>query len=100
MGNWNVTIRGAGQHHNGYPRDVEKLVAEFVDKLRRNGHTVTAAVVTTGSEVDCTLGVNPAATLYGPGSANNPSNAPAVPDGPPGYVKPKSDGKIYGDAGS
>ena len=95
MGNWNITINGVGQHHNGQPRDVERLAAEFVERLRANGHTVTVAGVTTGSAVDISLGTNPAKTLY----PNTYNAAPAGAPVPPGYVPPKSDGKIYGQGG-
>ena len=96
MGNWNINIVGAGQHHNGQPRDVEQLTAEFIDRLRANGHTVTAGIVTTGGVVDVSLGKTPAAALYGAKASKDPAGAPP----PPGYVAPVSDGKIYGDAGS
>ena len=95
MGNWNITIRGSRQHPNGQPRDVERLAASIVDTLRLNGHTVTSAVVTCGGEIDVTLGTNPAKTLY-PNTYNQvPTESPL----PPGYVKPASDGKIYGAGG-
>lgn len=52
MGNFNLTIRGVGIHHNQRPDDVEQMAADFVDKLRAAGHTIVAATVTTGGEID------------------------------------------------
>jgi hypothetical protein len=49
MGNWHISIKGAGSHHNGSPNDAEQLAAEFVKKLQASGaHTVTSADVTIG----------------------------------------------------
>lgn len=53
MGNWNITIRGVGAHHNtGYPVDANRMAAEFVQKLRDAGHTVASATITYGGEDD------------------------------------------------
>jgi len=52
MGNWSVTIRGIGQHHNEKPQDVEVLAGEFVARLLRAGQNVLSAHVTTGGEID------------------------------------------------
>lgn len=57
MGNWNISIRGVGQHHNNAPEDVEQMAARFVESLKKAGHSVGSAVVTTGGEVDVTSGV-------------------------------------------
>lgn len=56
MGNWNISIKGVGQHHNQHEEDVEQMTARFVAALRRAGHSVTAAVVTTGGEDNVTEG--------------------------------------------
>jgi hypothetical protein len=97
MGNWNLTIRGVGQHHNGQPRDVEKLAAGIVDHLRRNGHTIVNATVTIGGEVDVTLGANPASQLYGD-KAKSP--ATAIPPGMIGGASPGAIGFGDGNPGS
>lgn len=52
MGNWNVSIRGVGCHHNGKPYDVEQIAKKVVDELKAAGHSVIAASVTTGGEID------------------------------------------------
>jgi len=48
MGNWNISIRGVGPHHNAKDFDAEQIAARFVDELKRNGHTVVSAEVTYG----------------------------------------------------
>ena len=52
MGNWNVTIRGVGPHHNQQPTDVEQIAAKAVAQLKEAGHNVVSATVTTGGEID------------------------------------------------
>jgi len=53
MGNWNITIRGVGCHHNvGYEKDANRMAAEFVQKLRDAGHSVASASITFGGEDD------------------------------------------------
>lgn len=55
MGNWNITIRGVGAHHNkDYPADANVMTAAFVKALREAGHTVIAASFTYGCEEDLT----------------------------------------------
>lgn len=49
MGNWNINIQGVGCHHNAdYPKDANKMTAEFVEKLKEAGHTVEVATFTHG----------------------------------------------------
>lgn len=43
MGNWNITIKGHGIHHNGRPDDADALARAFVKTLREKGHDVSAA---------------------------------------------------------
>jgi hypothetical protein len=51
MGNWNITIRGVGCHHNEeYPKDANKMAAEFVKLLEAAGHVVHEASITYGAE--------------------------------------------------
>lgn len=58
MGNYNITIRGVGQHHNvsappaTRARDAEVMAAKFVAELQAAGHSITLAYVTTGGEAD------------------------------------------------
>lgn len=53
MGNWNITIRGVGNHHNeSLPSDANRMAAEFVQKLKDVGHTIVAASITHGGEDD------------------------------------------------
>ncbi|MBI3936751.1 MAG: hypothetical protein HY323_07220 [Betaproteobacteria bacterium] len=53
MGNWNISIQGTGQHHNKHSyKDANRMAAEFVQRLRDAGHTVTHAFFTHGC-VDC-----------------------------------------------
>lgn len=51
MGNWNISIRGVGPHHNGQPYDAEQVAARAVEELRAAGHTVVSAEVTYGGVV-------------------------------------------------
>lgn len=51
MGNWNITIRGVGIHHNRkQPTDANRMAAEFVKKLKDAGHMIVAASITHGGE--------------------------------------------------
>ncbi len=54
MGNWNVTIQGIGCHHNNAPGDIENLTAKFVEDVKKAGHSVSLAHVTTGGLTDVT----------------------------------------------
>jgi len=56
MGNWNITIRGVGRHHNAdkHPHDANIMTAEFVRALKAAGHTIVAASITHGGEDDLT----------------------------------------------
>lgn len=46
---WHISIRGSGSHHNkDYPKDAEKMAAEFVRQLEEAGHTVESADFTHG----------------------------------------------------
>lgn len=51
MGNWNISIRGVGPHHNGIKDDVEQIASRLVAELRAAGHSIASASVTMGSEV-------------------------------------------------
>ncbi len=66
MGQWNITIRGTGSHHNrgadgkpSYPKDADRIASKVVRELREAGHTITSATITCGSEQD--LIVSPSA---------------------------------------
>jgi hypothetical protein len=53
MGNWNICIQGIGCHHNqDYPKDANKMAAEFVKQLKDAGHTVETATFTHGGKED------------------------------------------------
>lgn len=57
MGNWNITIRGVGAHHNrNYPTDANRMAADFVQKLREAGHSIQGATITHGGEDDVSTG--------------------------------------------
>lgn len=50
MGNWHISVRGVGAHHNeNYPQDANRMAAEFVEALRAAGHSVMAADFTYGA---------------------------------------------------
>ena len=53
MGNWNITIRGIGAHHNkDNPTDANRMSKEFVEALKAAGHRVLGASFTFGGEED------------------------------------------------
>jgi hypothetical protein len=54
MGNWNINIEGIGPHHNpdDYPKDANRMAAEFVKRLKEAGHTVSRASFTYGGTED------------------------------------------------
>lgn len=54
MGNWDISIKGTGCHHNGREDDAEQMAAEFVKKLQGAGHVVEHAAITHGGRVDLT----------------------------------------------
>lgn len=63
MGNWNITVRGVGSHHNtANEKDADRMAAKFVQELKAAGHNVVAASITHGGESDLS---DPAAYLAG-----------------------------------
>lgn len=55
MGQWNITIRGTGSHHNRkHAIDANRMAAKFVQELKDAGHQVVAASITHGGEDDLT----------------------------------------------
>jgi hypothetical protein len=52
MGNWDISIKGVGIHHNGREDDAEQMAAEFVKALKGKGHSISSAVMTYGGAVD------------------------------------------------
>lgn len=49
MGNWHISVEGIGCHHNkDYPKDSNKMAAEFVKALKAAGHTVVYSSFTYG----------------------------------------------------
>ena len=44
MGTWKIEITGTGCHHNNDPKiDANLAAADFVQKLKEQGHTVRSA---------------------------------------------------------
>ncbi|HEY8094606.1 MAG TPA: hypothetical protein VIE65_00735 [Methylobacter sp.] len=57
MGNWNITIRGVGVHHNKkLQKDANRMAAKFVHELREAGHHIVSASFTHGGEDDISSG--------------------------------------------
>ncbi len=55
MGNWNITIRGVGCHHNkALAQDANRMAAVFVQQLKDAGHNIIAASITYGGEDNLT----------------------------------------------
>lgn len=53
MGNWNISIRGVGAHHNKKSaQDANRMAAEFVRALEDAGHSVIDASFTHGGADD------------------------------------------------
>jgi hypothetical protein len=48
MGNWHISIKGTGVHHNRTEKDADVLASRFVEALRAAGHTVHNADITAG----------------------------------------------------
>lgn len=50
--NWNLTIRGEGEHHNegDTAKDADVLIRKFIEELRANGHEVLIANFTPGED--------------------------------------------------
>lgn len=48
MGNYTITIRGVGPHHNGQHFDAEQVAAKAVDALKAAGHSIIGAEMTYG----------------------------------------------------
>ena len=48
MGQYNITIRGAGPHHNPNKADADRMARRFVHELREAGHTIESASITYG----------------------------------------------------
>lgn len=49
MGNWNISIRGVGSHHNiDNKTDADRMARRFVRELVEAGHNVTGAEITHG----------------------------------------------------
>lgn len=54
MGNWNINIRGVGQHHSGMETDADKFAERFAQEMRDAGHSVASATITYGGMEDKT----------------------------------------------
>lgn len=55
MGNWNISINGVGQHHNGDDKnDADELAKKLVRDLVEAGQSVTGATFTNGAADDMT----------------------------------------------
>lgn len=52
MGQWTIVIQGTGPHHNvsvEYPKDADRMTAEFARTLRAAGHFLSSVTFTSGS---------------------------------------------------
>lgn len=63
MGNWHISIRGVGAHHNGKPYDAEAMAKIFAESLKAAGHNVLGAAFTYGAEQDLLEQVGPTIPL-------------------------------------
>jgi hypothetical protein len=48
MGDWHISIRGRGMHHNGRPDDADVIAQECVARLSAAYQTVHEATITVG----------------------------------------------------
>lgn len=56
MGNWAIVVRGTGSHHNKrYPKDANRAAAEFVQRLKADGHSIVEASFTYGAADDLSV---------------------------------------------
>lgn len=47
MGEWTIVIEGRGMHHNnGYPKDSDTMLKNFIDELKTAGHVINHASFT------------------------------------------------------
>lgn len=70
MGHYRITIEGHGQHHNKQASDAENLASDFVEQLKRRGHTVDAATFAL-----CNSYVNGKPDNYAPAEPIKPPDA-------------------------
>ena len=49
MGNWTITIKGTGPHHNGKAFDAESVAGRTCQHLLRHGHTIQDATLVVGN---------------------------------------------------
>ena len=59
MGDFNLSIRGVGTHHNGQPYDVEAQGRRFAKYMQAAGHSLSGAEVTTGGVTAVARGIPP-----------------------------------------
>lgn len=52
MGNWHLSIRGVGAHHNGQPTDADQIAQRVVQELRAAGQQIDDASFTYGQHAD------------------------------------------------
>lgn len=50
MGNWHISVRGVGMHHNNSPLDANEMARVFTEALKVAGHQVLGAAFTYGAE--------------------------------------------------
>lgn len=56
MGNWNITIRGIGPHHNAGDSDADVQARALVAMLVKTGHQIHGASFTYGAAEDLVEG--------------------------------------------
>jgi hypothetical protein len=69
MGNWHISIRGIGSHHNGKDEDADRIAKRVVNELRAAGHTVDDASFTYGAYADAGAPDKPAEAEAAPADA-------------------------------
>lgn len=57
MGDWHISIKGVGVHHNAkrgldVPDDADRMAREFVAKLKAARHVIHEATITTYGETE------------------------------------------------
>ena len=83
MGDWTITIRGIGAHHNpNNPSDADRMARLFTKALRDAGHTITEAGFTYGGHDMLNMqphhGPIPAPPGYGNTGRNPTTGMPVI----------------------
>jgi len=88
MGNWNISIRGVGVHHNqDLAADADRMARRFVKELLDAGHTVVSAEITYGG-AEALTGDQSGSLHFDPAKKDDKGNDQLPPPAPPPVIIP------------